>query len=308
MSKRTGQLMLLTAALSTGLSLNTLHAQNTPPDHPAVVVNGKTYTPRSILDRNQGHDTDKPGGDMVTQMPPKKIIGNVYYVGTKTLGSYLIVTPEGNILIDSMYERTVVPVTKKSIEELGFRFQDIKYVLNNHEHNDHAEGDAMVKELTGAQVVEIAEGVPGLQRIKPGGKDHPIDKIIHDGDTISLGGTTLTAHLTAGHAHGGTTWTMKATEGGKTYDVVFFTSVRSPGKITPEVAAEFDRTFPLLRSLPCDVPLGDHTEEYLLQGKMAKLKPGGPNPFIDPAGCNLETDIEDSMYHAVLLEQEQASK
>jgi metallo-beta-lactamase class B len=307
--KKTSRPLACLAALLVGGCLSiTSYAQNAPPDHPAVVINGKTYTPRSILARNQGKDTDKPGGDMVTQMPPKKIIGNVYYVGTRTLGSYLIVTSAGNILINSMYDRTVVPVTKKSIEELGFKFSDIKFVLNNHEHNDHAEGDAKVKELTGAQIVEMEEGIPGLKRIKPNGMEHPIDRIIHDGDTVTLGDTALTAHLTAGHAHGGTTWTMQATEGGKTYDVVFFTSVRAPGKITPEVAAEFDRTFPLLRALPCDVPLGDHTEEYLLQEKMAKLKPGGPNPFIDPAGCNLETDIEDSMYHAVLQEQEQASK
>jgi metallo-beta-lactamase class B len=308
MSNRPGQLIYLAVTLIAGSTASTTQAQNVPPDHPAVVIRGKTYTPRSILARNQGKDTDQPGGDMVTQMPPKKIIGNVYYVGTRTLGSYLIVTSAGSILMDSMYDRTVMSVTKKSIEELGFKFADIKYVLNNHEHNDHAEGDGRVKEMTGAQVVEIAEGVPGLQKIKPNGAEHPIDLVIHDGDTITLGDTTLTAHLTAGHAHGGTTWTMKATEGGKTYDVVFFTSVRSPGKITPDIAAEFDRTFPLLRSLPCDVPLGDHTEEYLLQGKMAKLRPGGPNPFIDPAGCDLETDIEDSMYHAVLLEQEQSSK
>lgn len=308
MKKRSGRFVYAAAVLMAGSAATTGHAQNPPPDHPVVVINGKSYTPRSILDRNQGKGTDKPGGDMVTQMPPVKIIGNVYYVGTRTLGSYLIVTSAGNILMDSMYDRTVVPVTKKSIEELGFKFSDTKIVLNNHEHSDHVEGDARVKELTGAQVVAIAEAVPGLQRIKPNGMEHPVDRIIHDGDTVTLGETTLTAHLIAGHAHGGTTWTMKAVEGGKTYDVVFFTSVRAPGKITPEVAAEFDRTFPLLRAIPCDVPLGDHTEEYLLQEKMAKLHAGGPNPFIDPAGCNLETDIEDSMYHAVLQEQEQVSK
>jgi len=157
-------------------------------------------------------------------------------------------------------------------------------------------------------VVEIAEGVPGLQKIKANGKDHPMDQIIHDGDTVTLGGTTLTAHLTQGHAPGGTTWTMKATEGGKTYDVVIFTSIRPPGKITPEIEAQFNRSIPMLRALPCDVPLGDHTQEFDIQEKYAKMKPGAPNPYIDHMGCLAETDMEDAMFHAILQEQAQASK
>jgi metallo-beta-lactamase class B len=307
MNKKSGQFACLITALIAGPAASTGQAQNVPPDHPAVIVHGKSYNPRSVLDRNQGKGTDGPGGDMVTQFPPHKIIGNVYYVGTRTLSSFLIVTPEGNILLNTMYERTV-PTMQKSIETLGFKFSDIKIVLNNHEHNDHAEGDAQVKELTGAQVVEMAEGVPALQKLKPGGKEHPIDRTIHDGDTVSLGGTTLVAHLTAGHAHGGTTWTMKADEGGKSYDVVFYTSIRPPGKITPDVLAEYNRTFPLLRSIPCDVPLGDHTQAFHIQEKYAKLSAGGPNPYIDPVGCDAETDMQDSMVHAILQEQEQASR
>jgi metallo-beta-lactamase class B len=307
MNKRSGPFAYLIAALIVGPAANITHAQNPPPDHPSVTVHGHTYNPRSILDRNQGKGTDGPGGDMVTQFPPYKIVGNVYYVGTRTLSSFLIVTPAGNILMNSMYERTV-PIIQNSVEKLGFKFADIKMVLNNHDHGDHVEGDALVKELTGAQVISIAESVPGLQKIKPGGKEHPVDRIIHDGDSVTLGGTTLLAHLTAGHAHGGTTWTMKADEGGKSYDVVFYTSVRPPGKLTPDVIAEFNRTFPLLRSLPCDVPLGDHTQAFHLQEKFAKLSAGGSNPFVDPAGCDIETDIEDSMFHATLEEQEQASR
>lgn len=283
----------ITALSYTGIGL----AQNAPPDHPVVTVNGRNYTPRSILARNRGTEEDEN-----TALGPGKIIGNLYYVGTRTLSTYLVVTPAGNILIDSGYEHNV-PVIRKSVEKLGFKFSDIKLILNNHEHGDHVEGDAMVKEFTGAQVVEIEEGVAGLKNVRPGGKEHPIDKVIHDGDTVTLGGATLTAHLTAGHAHGGTTWTMTATEGGKTYNVMIASSVRVGAKLTPEVIAEYNRTFPLLRSLPCDVPLADHTETYNLQEKFAKVRPGGPNPFIDPAGCNVETDIEDSMFHAVLHEQ-----
>jgi metallo-beta-lactamase class B len=182
---------------------NVSQAQTQPaPDHPAVTVHGQSYTPRSILARNMGTEEDQ-----TAQFPPHKIIGNVYYVGTKTLSSFLVVTPQGNILIDSTYERNV-PTIRKSVEQLGFKFSDIKILLGNHAHGDHQEGDALVKQLSGAQVMAMAEDVPSLQAIKPGGKEHPIDKILHDGETVALGGTALVAHLTPGHTRGCITWTM----------------------------------------------------------------------------------------------------
>ena len=106
------------------------------------------------------------------------------------------------------------------MEKLGFKFSDIKILLNSHAHPDHTTGDAMIKEMTGATVMTMAEDVPALQNIRPGGKPHPIDRVLHDGDTVTLGGMTLTAHLTPGHTKGCTTWTFKTTEGGKSYDVV----------------------------------------------------------------------------------------
>jgi metallo-beta-lactamase class B len=236
------------------------------------------------------------------QFPPHRIIGNVYYVGTDRLSSFLIVTPAGNILIDTTYERTV-PVVEKSVADLGFKFSDIKIVLGTHAHGDHMEGDALVKELTGAQFVAMAEDVPALRAMKPGGKEHPIDRIIHDGDMVSLGAMTLTAHLTAGHTRGCTTWTFPVSDGGKSYHVMVGCSLRSPAKITPEIAAEFDRTFRIIRTLPCDVQLGDHGSQYRMQEKYAKLKAGGPNPFIDPFTCFDEAGIEEAMYHAILAEQ-----
>jgi metallo-beta-lactamase class B len=245
--------------------------------------------------------------DQSSQFPPHKIVGNIYYVGTKTLSSFLIVTPEGNILIDSTYERNV-PTIQKSVEQLGFKFSDIKILLGNHAHGDHQEGDALVKQLTGAQVMAMAEDVPALQAIKPGGKEHPIDKILHDGDSVTLGGTALVAHLTAGHTRGCTTWTMKAPEGGRTYNVVFSCSLRSPAVLTPPIVDEFNRSFKLVRSLPCDVPLGDHPAQYNLQGKYAKLHKGGRNPFIDAAGCKVEVDMEEAMFHAILNEQSSAEQ
>jgi metallo-beta-lactamase class B len=271
-----------------------------PADHPAVTVQGQTYTPASILARNMGTTEDQE-----TQFPPHKIVGNIYYVGTKTLSSFLIVTPQGNILIDSTYERNV-PTIQKSVEQLGFKFSDIKILLGNHAHGDHQEGDAAVKTLTGAQVMAMAEDVPALQAMKPGGKDHPIDKILHDGESVTLGGTTLVAHLTAGHTRGGTTWTAKAQESGKTYDVVFFCSLRAGGAITPAIAAELDHSFKVVRALPCDVPLGDHPAQYSMHAKYAKIQDGA-NPFIDKANCLAEADIQEAMYHAVLDEQQKAA-
>lgn len=291
------------ACLSGAIAFGTAacFAQSNMPDHPSVAVEGRTYTPLSIVTRNMGTKEDQEA-----QFPPHKIIGNIYYVGTKTLSSFLIVTSAGNILIDSTYERNV-PTIKKSVEQLGFKFSDTKILLGNHAHGDHMEGDFMVKELSGAQVIVMAEDVPALREMKPGGKDHPIDKIIHDGDKVTLGDVTLTAHLTAGHTRGATAWTMKATEDGKAYDVVFFSSLRSPAKITPAVEAEFNRSFKVVPTIACDVPLGDHPAQFGMLEKYPKIKAGEPNPYIDKHGCKLEAQIEEEMYHAVMAEQAKAT-
>ena len=245
--------------------------------------------------------------DQTTAFPPHNIVGNVYYVGTKTLSAFLIVTPQGNILIDSTYERNVRTL-QKSIEQLGFKFSETRILLGNHAHGDHMEGDALVKELTGAQVVSMAEDVPALKAMKPGGKEHPVDRIIHDGDTVILGEATLTAHLTAGHTRGATTWTMPVTEAGKTYQVVFYTSLRAPNVLTPPVIDEFNHSFAVVRKLPCDVPLGDHPSEYGMTEKYAKRKPGAPSPFIDPSGCHLEPDMQEAMFNAILAEQQKTEQ
>ncbi len=306
MNDRITRVMLvtfITAAAVLGPSVSSGWAQtaNPPPaDHPEVTVHGRKFTPQSILARNMG-----TAEDQTAQFPPHKIIGNLYYVGTRTLSSFLIVTPQGNILINSTYERNV-PTIEKSVEQLGFKFSDIKILLGTHAHSDHQEGDALVKQLTGAQTMAMAEDVPALQAMTPGGKEHPIDKTLHDGETVTLGGTTLTAHLTAGHTRGCTTWTMKAQEGGKMYNVVIGCSLRPPATLTPNVVAEFSHTFPLVRSLACDVPLGDHAAQYNLQEKYAKLQEGARNPFIDPDGCTYEVDIEEAMFHALLDEQQKA--
>src|SRR6202162_734228 len=262
MNDRITRVMLVTSITAApvwcpSVSLSWAQTANpSPADHPEVTVHGRKFTPRSILTRNMGTPEDQ-----MAQFPPHKIIGNLYYVGTRTLSSFLIVTPQGHILINSTYERNV-PTIEKSVTQLGFKFTDIKILLGNHAHGDHQEGDALVKQMTGAQVMAMAEDVPALQAMKPGGKEHPIDKTLHDGETVKLGGTTLVAHLTAGHTRGCTTWTTTAQEGGKTYNVVFGCSLRSPVPLTPPIVAEFNRSFKVVRALPCDVLLGDHPAEY----------------------------------------------
>ena len=268
-----------------------------PPDRPAVTVRGQTYTPRSILARNMGTEADQ-----TTAFPPHRVIGNIYYVGTRTLSSFLITTPEGHILINSTYERNV-PTIAKSVEQLGFKFADVKIVLGTHAHRDHQEGDALVREMTKARVMAMAEDVPALRAMKVGTREQTIDRELRDRDTVALGGTTLTARLTAGHTRGCTTWTTAVQEGGRTYNVVIHCSLRAPGMLTPDIIGEFERTLKLVRSLPCDVPLGDHPAQYNMHAKHAKLQPGGPNPFIDAANCSLETDIQEAMYRAALEEQ-----
>jgi metallo-beta-lactamase class B len=266
-------------------------------------------TPEDLIARNLG-----PRDQVNNPFPPHKIIGNIYFVGPQALGSFLITTPQGHILINSDFEVTV-PVIRASVEKLGFRFTDIKILLGSHAHSDHMEGDALVKELSGARVMAMEQDVPALEKIRPGGKPHPIDRVLHDGDEVTLGGTTLVAHLTPGHTKGCTTWTMKVQQDGKSYDVVIIGSVGvNPGvKLVnnpdyPQIAQDFERSFRIMRSLHCDVPLGSHPGMYGMAAKYAQLEKGtGPNPYIDPQGYIAEMDIDEGVFKRVLAAQKAAA-
>lgn len=246
--------------------------------------------------------------------PAHKVIGNIYFVGTAGLGSYLITTPEGHFLVNSDFERTV-PQIRASVEKLGFKFTDIKIILGSHAHGDHMEGDALAKELSGARVMAMDQDVAALQKMRPGGKPHPIDRVLHDGDQVSLGNMTMTAHLTAGHTKGCTTWSTKATDAGKTYDVVIVCSVGfNPGYVLvnnkdyPQIADDYVRSFATLRKLPCDVFIAAHGQFYGLQEKYAKLEKEGPNPFIDHAGYLAYIDLKEQQFRAELERQKNGGK
>jgi metallo-beta-lactamase class B len=234
--------------------------------------------------------------------PPFHIIGNIYYVGASDITSYLIVTPAGDILLDGGFAETA-PQIEANIQTLGqtlgptqgFKLADVKVLLNSHEHLDHAGGLAELKRLTGAQLVAIAQEVQTLES----GASYPAvtpDRVIHDGDTVTLGGVTLTAHLTPGHTAGCTTWTMVTHDGGKAYNVVFVGSAsvlpnyklidRPNAPATyPGIEADYEKTFRVLKSLPCDVFLGAHGQFYSLVQKRQVMAQNPPqNPFIDPWG------------------------
>ena len=235
-------------------------------------------------------------------VPPQQLIGNVYYVGASGVSSYLITTSEGHILLDTGFADTV-PIIQRSVEQLGFRLADVKIILSSHAHVDHVGGHARMKELTGAQIYMSAADA---RTLASGGADDYIqwpketilytpvaaDHLVADGERVTLGGVTLTAHLTPGHTRGATTWTMDVLDRGITRHVVFFSSASiNPGTrlldnpLYPDFVYDFETTFSKLAALPCDVFFAPHGGQFAMAEKFARLQRAeGENPFIDPAG------------------------
>ncbi len=238
--------------------------------------------------------------------------GGLYYVGSADLASYLIATPAGLILINSNLVSSP-PLIRASVESLGFHFKDIRILLISHAHSDHCGGSAQILRLTGAKyyvmagdarVVETG-GRADFQYGSEPSQHYPpahVDRILHDGDTVSLGGVVLTAHLTAGHTRGTTTWTLDENQDGRTLHVVIVGSPNvNPGyrlvgnTAYPQIAADYRRGFAVLQSLPCDLFLGAHGGYFGLKEKYARWKAGDRNAFVDPAG-----------YRAYVAERQQA--
>lgn len=227
--------------------------------------------------------------------PPHKIADNLYYVGTNYLASYLIVTPQGNILINPDFEKSV-PVIQKSIEQLGFKFSDTKILLISHSHDDHCEGAALVKKLTGAKFYVMAQDANEMEdgaksdfdpTYKQKWTPAKVDRRLKDGEVVELGGIRLTAHLTPGHTKGCTTWTMVAN--GKNVVIVGSPNANSDyilvnNKLYPQIVEDFRKGLDVLAKLPCDIFLGAHGVYYDMEKKYAKLKAGDQNAFVDPKG------------------------
>ena len=242
--------------------------------------------------------------EWTTAQKPFHIAGNLYYVGSRDLAAYLVTTPSGNILINANLA-TSPPQIKAAVEELGFRWADTRVLLNSQAHYDHLAGGAQVVRETHAKLMVMAGDAENAEN----GDTHDFDtstdllpyepvhvsRVLHDGDTVKLGGTVLTAHRTAGHTKGCTTWTMQVHEGSKTWNVVIgggfvalsaYRLVDLPGKPAsyPGILKDFKDGFALQRKLPCDIFLGAHGAYFDMQAKLARMAAEGPSVWVDPAG------------------------
>jgi CubicO group peptidase (beta-lactamase class C family) len=254
--------------------------------------------------------------------PAHKVIGNVYYVGSRDLATYLITTPDGHILINSGFDRTV-PLIKKSVESLGLKMSDVKVLLASHAHSDHVAGHALLQKLTDAKV-NVMRGDD--QVIASGGKGQylyttsrwepcKVDRVLKDRDEVKLGGVTLVARLTPGHTRGCTTWTWTVEDGGKKYQVVVIGSPNvNPGfqlvnnKDYPEIAADFARTFEVLKGLPCDVFLGAHGGYYGMVERYELLKKGQATAFVNPEGYKEYVAQKERAFRKTLAAQQDKAK
>jgi metallo-beta-lactamase class B len=233
-----------------------------------------------------------------TPIEPFNVVGNIYYVGTAELSSWLIVTDEGYILLDAPLDENV-PLLLANVKALGFDPQKIAILLNSHAHLDHAGGFASIKAKTGARLCMSRADAELAAR---GGNDDfafgdgavypPVtaDRIVTDGDTVTLGRTTLTAMITPGHTKGNTTWTTRVRDGNRELLVVFAPSLSAPGyrlvdnQAYPSIAADYRATFDRLAKLKPDVFLSTHGSFFDLESNAAARRQGkGANPFIAPA-------------------------
>jgi metallo-beta-lactamase class B len=257
--------------------------------------------------------------DTDAAFPPHRIAGNLYYVGSRDISSYLITTSKGHILINSGFAKTV-PLIKASVEKLGFKFSDVNILLCSHAHDDHVAGTAAVRRLTGARVM-VMEG--DEQIVRTGGtgdfqynskwEPSELDAVLKDRQKVSLGGTTLTAYKTAGHTRGCTTWVFDVPDRKVLFRAVIIGSPNvNPGYQLvgnmkyPRIATDYTRTFKTLKSLRCDLFLGAHGSYYGLEGKYERLKKGENNPFIDPKGYQAYVEERRQAFERELAKQKAA--
>ncbi len=249
--------------------------------------------------------------------PPHKVAGNLYYVGSRDLASYLVATPAGHILLNSSLEESV-PLIRDSIEKLGFKFADVKIVLISHAHSDHCAGSAEIIRQTGAKYFVMEEDATAVEqggtlksRIRGDYRQFPpakVDRRLKDGEKVSLGGSMLVAHLTPGHTRGCTTWTMQVD--GLNAVIIGSPNV-NPGYILvnnrdyPGIAGDYERCFRTLRALPVDLFLGAHGSYYDMEKKHTRLQiTGGGNPFVDPEGYRRYVADREQAFRTELARQQ----
>ena len=258
-----------------------------------------------------------------TPTEPFRMIGNVYYVGTDGLASYLITSPQGHILVDTVMPEATSQI-KANIEKLGFKVADIKYLLNTHAHIDHTGGLAEMKQASGAQLVAGAADKPLLEGgYYPGAREETalnfppvkVDRTVREGDTVTIADVTLTARETPGHSPGCTSWEFSVKDGDATRSALIFCSgtvalnrlVTNP--TYPGIVTDYKKTFARAQDMKPDVLLAPHPEMYKMAEKRAKLAEGGPNPFVNPGEFNayaatLEKAFEDALAKQTAAAQE----
>jgi len=258
-----------------------------------------------------------------TPTEPFKMIGNVYYVGTDGLASYLITSPQGHILVDTVMPESTSQI-KASIEKLGFKITDIKYLVNTHAHIDHTGGLAEMKQASGGQLVAGEADKPLLEGgYYPGAESDAalkfppvkVDRTVREGDKVTVGDVTLTARETPGHSPGCTSWEFSVKDGDATRTALIFCSGtvalnRLVGNPTYSgIVTDYKKTFARARDMKVDVLLAPHPEMYKMAEKRAKLAEGGPNPFVNPGEFNayaatLEKSFEDALAKQTAAAQE----
>lgn len=247
---------------------------------------------------------------------PFKIIGNIYYVGTAGLASYLVTTSQGHILIDTAMPETALQI-EGNVQKLGFRVSDIKYILNTHAHMDHTGGLAQIKRDTGATLISGEKDRPLIEGgYYPGNDDEmtkfppvKVDRVVHDGDKVSLGEVTITANSTPGHSPGCTSWGLTVKDGTADRSVLIFCSatvalnrlVKNP---THEgIVGDYRKTFAWSKNVHPDVLLAPHPEMYDMPGKRAKIADGAANPFVRPGEFNAFVDQLEKDFDVALAKQ-----
>jgi metallo-beta-lactamase class B len=234
---------------------------------------------------------------------PFRIYGNTYYVGTHGLGSILITSRQGHVLIDGGLPESV-PQIVAHIRSLGFRAEDIKLIVNSHAHFDHAGGIAELQKLSGAQVA-ASKWTAEVMRRGAVARDDPqfgvIIPIAHvarvtvlkDGEVLTIGPVNMTAHLTPGHTPGGTSWTWRSCEDARCLNLVYadsLTSVSADGflfsrsKLYPHAVEDFERSFAFLENTPCDILITPHPDFSNLWQRL-EMRRSNPDALIDTTAC-----------------------